>query len=117
MANILSVSYDKALLTTRQQILEKRGHSVTSARSLQDALQLCDSDTGFDLFIVGHSIPLIEKEALIERFRANRPSTPVVALKRLGETEVRGANLSIEPTPPELLRAVDGLMSRNAAGA
>ena len=117
MANILSVSYDKALLTTRQQILEKRGHSVTSACSLQDALQLCDSDTGFDLFIVGHSIPQIEKEALIEHFRANRPSTPVVALKRLGETEVRGANLSIEPTPPELLRAVDGLMSRNAAGA
>jgi CheY-like chemotaxis protein len=111
MANILSVSYDKALLTIRQQILERRGYSVTSACGLREALQQCNSETPFDLFIVGHSIPQTEKEALIEHFRANRPAAPVVALKRLGETEVRGANLSIEPTPPDLLRAVDGLVS------
>ena len=35
MAKILSVSYDQALLTTRQQILKKWGHSVTSATDLE----------------------------------------------------------------------------------
>jgi CheY-like chemotaxis protein len=117
MAKILSVSYDEALLTTRQKILERRGHSVTSACGLQDALQLCMSNAPFDLFIVGHSIPHGEKQALISHFRANHPDEPVVALKRYGEQQVEGASLLIEPNPGELVRAVDGLVSGKDAGA
>ena len=106
MANILSVSYDEALLTTRQQILEKRGHSVTSASGLEGALQLCDSNTEFDLFIVGHSIPHEQKETLIEHFTAKRPAARVIALKRIGEQQVQGATLLVEPNPTEILSAV-----------
>ena len=106
MAKILSVSYDEVLLTTRQQILEKRGDNVTSACGFQYALQLCDSNTEFDLFIVGHSIPHEEKETLVGHFVAKRPAARVIALKRMGEKQVQGASLLVEPNPTELLSAV-----------
>ena len=106
MAKILSVSYDEALLTTRQQILESRGHSVTSARGFDNASHLCDSDTEFDLFIIGHSVPRAQREVLIEGFHARRPDAPVIALKLYGQEQVKGASLSIEPNPAELVSAV-----------
>jgi DNA-binding NtrC family response regulator len=115
MAKILSVSYDGALLTTRQKILELRGHSVTSACGLRDALQLCDSDSPFEMFIVGHSIPHEQAEVLIEHFHAKRPVSPVIALKRFGENQVEGASLVIEPNPAELLGAVAKLSSGTGA--
>lgn len=111
MAKILSVSYDETLLVTRHKILESRGYEVTSALGIRDAVQQCSSDTPFDLFILGHSIPHEEKEALIYHFRANRPSTPVVALKKIGEERVRGADVVIEPNPYELLDAAVKLIS------
>jgi len=109
---ILSVSYDQSLLRTRQQILESKGHTVTSACGLTNALEHCDSDTPFDLFILGHSIPHAEKESLIEHFRAKRPAAQVVALKRIGEEYVTGADLLIEPNPRELLDAVNLISGR-----
>ncbi len=112
---ILSVSYDQTLLNLRRQVLESKGHAVTSACGLRDALQHCDSDTPFDLFILGHSIPHEEKEALLERFRANRPAAPVVALKRLGEEYVTGADAFIEPNPDQLLKAITKLISRGSS--
>jgi DNA-binding NtrC family response regulator len=108
---ILSVSYDEALLTTRQRILESQGYTVTSAQGVRDALRHCKSTAPFDVFILGHSIPREEKETLIEQFRAHRPAAAVVALRRAGEGRVRGADLAIEPNPRELLDAIANLLS------
>jgi CheY-like chemotaxis protein len=110
MARILSVSYDEALLRTRQLILEERKHQVTSALGFTDALQHCQKATNFQLFILGHSIPSADKEALIETFRANCPA-PILALKRHGEAPVRGADFEIEPQPQALLDLVSKITS------
>jgi CheY-like chemotaxis protein len=117
MLKILSVSYDQVLLITRQRILESKGYTVTSARGARDALQHCNSDTPFALFILGHSIPHVEKEALIEYFRANRPAAPIIARKRAGEEHVRGANLEIEPRPLVLLDSVATLIRGEGTAA
>ena len=118
MAKILSVSYDGVLLDTRHQILSARaGYSVTSARGFAEALQVCSSDQQFDLFIVGHSIPHSDKEALIQAFRAQRSTALVVVLKLDWESAVAGADMAIEPSPHELLKSVANLLSGRGTAA
>jgi DNA-binding response OmpR family regulator len=99
-AHILSVSYDKSLLKTREMILNSNGYRVTSALGLDAALAKCHRP--FDAFVLGHSIPHSEKESLIEAFRANS-SGPVIALKKQGESAVRGADVEIAPEPEQLI--------------
>lgn len=52
---ILSVSYDASLLATRRMLLEQKGYEVTSALGFSEAIECCKR-SGFDLFILGHSI-------------------------------------------------------------
>ena len=80
---ILSVSYDMSLLATRKMLLEQKGYAVVNALGFSKALASC-RDGGFDLFILGHSIPHDDKLALIEAFRAHC-SAPIVSLERHGE--------------------------------
>src|SRR5512146_3285696 len=68
--HILSVSYDENLLDTRRALLEKRGHQVTSALGFTQSAARC-AEGNFDLFILGHSIPIDDKQELIRIFRAN----------------------------------------------
>ena len=55
---ILSISYDQALLETRQALLEQRGYSVTSVRGFTQAIAYCKSKD-FDLFVLGHAITIM----------------------------------------------------------
>ncbi len=110
MPNILSVSYDETLLVTRQRLLESRGYRVTSACGFRQGMELCSSASGFELFILGHSIPMEQKQALIQAFRAQRPTSPIIALKRASEELVGGADMSIDPAPEQLLSSVAHLV-------
>ncbi|HEV2118400.1 MAG TPA: hypothetical protein VGR48_20345 [Terriglobales bacterium] len=115
MTRILSVSYDLALLSSRQLLLESLGCEVVSASEFSRALQLCNHGSRFGLFVLGHSIPTPEKEALVAAFRAHC-SAPVIALKKVGE-EVTTADFQIEPDPSQLLDVISRVISRHAASA
>jgi CheY-like chemotaxis protein len=115
VAKILSVSYDPTLLSTRHLVLQTEGHEVTSVCGLSAGLEQAKDGTRFDLLIVGHSIPDSDKEALIEAFRASRPSAPIIAMTRPGEGVVRHADLEIGPDPRALLDSVMKLMSSRHA--
>jgi DNA-binding response OmpR family regulator len=105
---ILSVSYDLSLLATRQMMLEQKGYHVTSALGFTDALDGCKND-GFDLFILGHSIPAKDKSALIQVFRQHCKS-PIVSLERPGE-ERAPCDFHVSPeNPEELLKNVDSIL-------
>jgi PleD family two-component response regulator len=80
---ILSVSYDVSLLATRKMLLEQKGYAVVNAFGFSKALASCHAG-GFDLFILGHSIPHDDKLALIQSFRAHCPA-PILSLERHGE--------------------------------
>lgn len=106
VARILSITYDETLLRTREMILQSAGHEVTSALGLQDGREACER-SGFQLFIIGHSIPERDKLELIGCFRAANPKAQVIALTRAGEPRLKEVDTYINPgDPEELVRAI-----------
>ena len=114
MANsrhILSVSYDEPLLLTRGLLLEREGYRVTSAVGFNPALSQCQKG-GFDLFVLGHSIPQRDKLELIHCFRKNSEA-PVLSLQRTGEPLVDSADYHVLPEDPrEFLAMVARILLR-----
>ncbi|HET9838987.1 MAG TPA: hypothetical protein VFR84_12185 [Candidatus Angelobacter sp.] len=95
---ILSVSYDASLLATRRMLLEQRGFQVTSALGFTQASAHCNTPD-FDLFILGHSIPVTDKQELIKTFRRHCPA-PILSLERPGEEKVP-CDFHASPDQPE----------------
>lgn len=109
-ARILSVSYDQTLLRMRQMILENEGYAVVSAQGFASGSEHCQQ-AGFDVFVLGHSIPHEEKRKLVEMFR-QVCSAPVISLRRgASERMVDGADFHIEPDPEPLLKLVADLVA------
>ncbi len=106
---ILSVSYDVSLLATRRMLLELAGYTVISALGFTDALECC-AGPGFDLFILGHSIPTKDKQELIRAFRNNCPA-PIVSLERVDELRVESDFHASPDNPEELLKTIDRILT------
>src|SRR5512146_1994801 len=75
---ILSISYDPALLTSRNDLLRQAGYAVTGASNLNDALYAVESEE-FDLVIVGHSLPEHERRLLVRLVR-QKVTIPLLVL-------------------------------------
>ena len=95
---ILSVSYDASLLATRRMLLEQRGYHVISGLGFTQAVAHC-KEPSFDLFILGHSIPISDKEELIRTFREHCPA-PILSLERHGEERIV-CDFHASPDDPE----------------
>jgi DNA-binding response OmpR family regulator len=107
---ILSVSYDEALLLTRQLLLQQRGHHVTSALGFTKAVEYCQQ-SGFDLFILGHSIFETDKLHLIKTFREHCPA-PILSLERPGEKPIP-CDFHVSPHDPQkFVETVDSILKR-----
>ena len=110
---ILSVSYDEPLLRSRHAFLEWGGYKVTSALGFANAFAKC-KDSAFDLFILGHSIPITDKAELIKAFRSNCAS-PILSLWQQHEPIVENAEyLVFSDNPDELLRSIGTIFARRA---
>ena len=106
---ILSVSYDEALLRTRELLLRREGYGVISALGFAEAVEQCQNGS-FDLFILGHSIPNRDKRELVSRFRA-RSNAPVLGLRRHGEDPLDDARYHAYPDDIEgLLKTVSTIL-------
>src|SRR5215467_13633933 len=108
---ILSVSYDPSLLATRRMLLEQRGFHVVSALGYTQAIAHCNTPD-FDLFILGHSIPVADKLELMKTFRKSCPA-PILSLERLGEEKVRSDFHASPDRPEEFLATVEGILEGN----
>lgn len=116
MAHILSISYDAQLLKTRQVLLEKMGHRVTSAQGFAEATRLCaEGEARFDLIVLGHSIPHRDKRAMIQRC-AGTCSCPVLAVMRENEPPVEEATRSVAADPAALTAAVREILRERSSG-
>lgn len=111
--SILSVSYDGVLLATREMLLEQKGYNVTSALGFTDAVEHC-KNSGFDLFIIGHSILHKDKLHLIETFRHNCPA-PILSLERFGENKVPCDFHASPDDPGNFLKVVDDILAGRPA--
>ena len=114
MARVLSVSYDPALLSSRQLLLESLGCEVVSAPDFAQALQCSNHAERFDLLVLGHSIPWSERKSLVAAFRAHC-AAPVIALNKFGEEPTPGADVHIDPAPDQLLTAISRFIFGKAA--
>lgn len=93
-------------------MLESRGYTVTSAVGYVDAIAKC-ANADYDLLIIGHSIPLTDKESLIRE--ANQYSKcPILALLRNDEPKLAAATESVSAADSRLLLEV---VARLLAGA
>jgi hypothetical protein len=92
MKHVLSVSYDRSLLNSRELLLRTLGVQVTSALGFTPASQACNQG-GFDLLILGNSIPNPDKEVLIHTFRIACPA-PIIELHSVNETPTQKAEHS-----------------------
>jgi CheY-like chemotaxis protein len=99
MPRILSISYDKALLHTRELMLSREGFEMVSAVGFSAAIEACKKEQ-FDLVIMGHSIPSADKAAIITQLRA-MCDTPVLALRRPNEEALKSAEYNLDPGDPQ----------------
>jgi DNA-binding response OmpR family regulator len=99
MKRILSISYDQALLQTRELMLSREGFEVHSAVGFSAARHACENGK-FDLVIMGHSIPAEDKTAIIEQLRAVC-NTPILALRRPNESPLKAAEYDFDSWDPQ----------------
>jgi DNA-binding response OmpR family regulator len=111
---ILSVSYDQTLLRMRHMLFETQGYEVLSSDGLTSSLEYCKQG-GFDLFVLGHSVPAEEKQRMVEAFR-KACRAPIISLRRTaGEQKVDGADYHIETDPEPLLKLVADVIRKKSA--
>src|SRR6266481_5064873 len=83
-ARILSVASDPSLAATREMLFISVGFQVSSASTINQALQLC-ANKNFDLIVIGHSMPLEQRKFLVKELRL-RCGTPLLVLQCPGES-------------------------------
>lgn len=116
MARILSISYDQALLQTRDMLLTREGYAVESAVGFTAAIRACERG-GFDLVIMGHSIPAEDKAAIIKQLRGVC-STPILALRRPIDLPLKEAEYNLDSGDPHrFLDYVKEITNRKAQSA
>ena len=111
---ILSISYDRSLLWTRQLLLEQLGYQVFSAEGFAQAWEATENrNHRFDLIILGHSIPPNDKKAMVAHMR-DSCACPILALLRPYESPVSEVEMSIDAGDPNaFLIAVRKMLNQN----
>jgi len=86
-------------------ILEAKGYEVDSCANMDESLRHCREDN-FDLFILGHSIPSVDKQMLVATFHCSCPA-PIISLRtHPGDDVVADADYYLQPDPEALLELV-----------
>jgi CheY-like chemotaxis protein len=112
---VLSVSYDDLLLRMRQMILENAGYTVVSALGFEKGLEECKK-AGFDLFILGHSIPYEEKGEMVKTFRQACTGVVISLQRGASEPRVVTADFHVDPYPEPLLKLIGELRRKRLLG-
>ena len=103
---ILSVTYDPSLAHTREMLFTGAGFEVSTFLDVAKAISACKSEA-FDLVVLGHSIPFLERRALVREAHESC-AAPVLALIRRGEPRLPEADYFFDPleNPALLLEMV-----------
>jgi len=111
--HILIISYNEQLLIQRRILLEEAGYQVSSALGLKEALANC-KDGGYDLLILGHSIPHADKVGLVRTFRIHCLA-PILSLWERGEMIADTVDyLTFSDAPEKLLGNVAAILARES---
>lgn len=94
MSRILNISYDAALLRTREELLKREGFDVMSVVGLADAIQAI-KNCQYNLAIIGHSIPREDKRKLVYEIKSCAAHVPVLSLRRHDTAPLPEADFSL----------------------
>jgi DNA-binding response OmpR family regulator len=98
--HILCVSWDPALARTREILLTEHGYTVTSALGLEESRERCK--TKAHLLLLGHSVPRIEKQHILDCFRQFN-NAPTLSLVAPGQQKLPDVDYAVETFNPEQL--------------
>ncbi len=102
--SVLQVAYYPSLLHTRQAMMEKDGHIVTSALGNEQCKAVAAAND-FDVVVVGFSGKVAERQEIIQWLKQNRPEFPIVALRDRSE-ELPLADHAVSSQDPNAWLAV-----------
>jgi DNA-binding response OmpR family regulator len=106
----LAIGFDPWLLESQRTALRSAGCFVTGAGSVGEAMaQLKSGD--FDLVLLGHSIPLTNREEVTSLVRGVGSLIPVVCITDPAINSDDIASLRIENQPSSLLQRIAGLLA------
>lgn len=108
-ALILNVGYDPILLALRSAAMREAGHLVTPACSLREAdRSFWQGD--FDLVVLCHTIPIVDREQWIAWIRDKGSLAPIVICTSEPLGPHRFSNVALEADPKKLVFRIDSLL-------
>jgi two-component system response regulator AtoC len=109
MASVLIVDDEPSLLFMLREVLEERGHEVTSLGSGAAAVALAEQGKlqDIELVLTDYAMPELDGLALLQRLRRHEPELPVVLLtargsERLAVRAIKEGAFDYLPKPFEL---------------
>ncbi len=108
MARILSVANSEILKTTRQLLLEQKGHWVCSALSLAEVEKLAQA-VKVDLALIGHGFRGPEKRKMARAVNQYLPGLPILEMC-FHSPEIPGADFVLSDSPADLVRAIEQIL-------
>jgi len=111
VARILLIGYEDGWLEDRRGGLRAAGHTVSCAHSLEQGLRSIQSGR-FDVLVLGHAIPLAQRNRLAQAAKRANPSTRVLILysASVEHAELADALVDNTATTEDLHRAVEYLV-------
>lgn len=113
---ILQVAFDVNVLKTREIILARDGHHVSSVSGTKEALGLRAEDLkGFDLVLIGRDAPLQERRKIARYLKQVYPECKIVALHgQLQSARVEHADLNAPGDDPnDWLQAIRSILGKS----
>ena len=108
---VLAVGLDSWQLTAQSPVLRSAGYVFISVMSIRDAIEHFRAGD-FDLVLLGHSIPMAEKEKLTRLIRAAGSRTPVVCIAQSPGDSIRFADATLEGEAGALLGGMRAAMAK-----
>ncbi|HXS82560.1 MAG TPA: response regulator, partial [Methylomirabilota bacterium] len=87
MGRILVVDDDAGIQRALKELLSNRGHTVSSARSGEAALELIEQET-HDVVMLDVYLPGLNGLETFQRIKAKRPMTPVIVMTGTGTMDI-----------------------------
>ena len=120
--HILSVSYDEALLNSRQLVLESHGYRVLLAANGREAIDLMREMPGaISVAILDLTMPIVSGDEAMRELKKIQPGLPIILSSGYTEAEVMGrfeigeiAGFIKKPYTTSQLRATIRAVSRSA---
>ena len=111
MARILLIGYEHGWLEDRRGGLREAGHTVSCAHSFDQGLRSAHSGK-FDVLVLGHAIPLAQRNKLAQAAKHANPETRVLILysASVDHAELADALVDNSATTEDLHRAVEYLV-------